>query len=225
MISNITISDDLKNRYPGIKFGYIITNNIVVQEENDKLEKIKRNIEKEIREKELEYYKNDGNIKGWLDLFREMELNPNKTPPAQYALIKRIIKGNPIPKINTIVDIANVMAAKSRLPVGAFDIEHIKDKIELRLSMSGEKFHPLFSDEFEEVPPNEVVYSDSEKIFSRYSKDCDETKITDKTKSVFFVIDGTKDTPSEEISKYLDLLENLLKDVSNANIIQKRIVS
>jgi len=153
-----------------------------------------------------------------------MGLNPNKIMLAQLSMIKRVCKGGNIPNINTIVDLANIMAAKSNLPVGAFDLDKISGDITLRTSKAGEKYLPLFENVEEEVPENEIVYADEEKIFSRYSKDCDITKVTLDTKSIFYVVDGTKTVSSENILQYLNELETFLTEVLYAKVVRKEVV-
>jgi len=221
---SVSISPGLKEKYLGIKFGFLFVENVNVKKNNPNVETLRKQVEEEVRKRDYKFYLEDKNVVSWINQFKNMGLNPKEIMPAQIAMIKRICMGREIPNINTIVDLANIMACKSKLPVGSFDLDKISGNIVLRISKRGEKYLPLFEVTEEEVPEGEIVYADDEKIFSRYSKDCDITKITSDTKNAFFVIDGTKDVSSGEILKYLNGLEILIKEILNARIVRKEIV-
>src|SRR3990167_549572 len=220
----VSISDSVKEKYKGVKFGFLFVENIKVCKDTDTFSVLRRKVEKEIKDNICSRYLEDKNIKGWLKQFKEMGLNPNQISPAQIVMIKRICNGKNIPNINVIVDLANIMAVSSKLPVGAFDLEKIIGQITLRTSKTAEKYLPLFEDKEELVPENEIVYADEDKIFSRYSKDCDLTKITPQTNKVFFVIDGTKDNSREEIMEYLNRLESIIIENLNGDITRKEVI-
>lgn len=220
----VLISNELKKKYSGIKFGFLFVENIKVEKDNQKISELRNQTEEEIRRFDYEYCLENRNIKSWINQFKEMELNLKQIMPAQVVMIKKISGGKNIPNINVIVDLANIMACRSKLPVGVFDLDKISGNIILRISKKGEKYLPLFEEKEEEIPENEIVYGDGDKIFSRYSKDCDITKITPNTNKAFFVIDGTKDVSSKEILGYLNELESLLKKVLNANITRKGVI-
>lgn len=224
MIKAVSISGELKEKNKGIKLGFLFAENIKVVNDSPLLANLRRETAVEIQTKDYSHYLEEKNIKGWLEQFKKMGLNPNQTTPAQVAMIKRICKGGNIPNINVMVDLANIMAVKSKLPVGAFDLDKIVGDITLRNSMRGEKYLPLFETAEEEVPCDEIVYSDNEKIFSRYSKDCDQTKITSATTRIFFVIDGIQENPKEEIAHYLDELESLLIKHLQADVKRKEVI-
>ena len=44
------------------------------------------------------------------EAFQTLGINPNKFPSSIEALSKRVLKGNPLPAINPIVDIGNAMS-------------------------------------------------------------------------------------------------------------------
>src|SRR3990167_3021574 len=203
----VSISDSVKEKYKGVKFGFLFVENIKVCKDTDTFSVLRRKVEKEIKDNICSRYLEDKNIKGWLKQFKEMGLNPNQISPAQIVMIKRICNGKNIPNINVIVD-----------------LEKIIGQITLRTSKTAEKYLPLFEDKEELVPENEIVYADDDKIFSRYSKDCDLTKITPQTNKVFFVIDGTKDNSREEIMEYLNRLESIIIENLNGDITRKEVI-
>jgi DNA/RNA-binding domain of Phe-tRNA-synthetase-like protein len=97
--------------------------------------------------------------------------------PARYrgsaeALLRRIISGKSFPQINAVVDIINLVSAQSRLPVGLYDLDHVKGEVIFRVGRAAESYKgigkydlnleglPVFCDE---IGPHGSPTSDSER--------------------------------------------------------------
>ena len=57
--------------------------------------------------------------------------------PARYrgsaeALLRRVIAGKGLPRINNVVDVINLVSFESRLPVGLYDLAHVRGEIVFR---------------------------------------------------------------------------------------------
>ena len=91
------------------------------------------------------------------DAFIKLGFNPNKFAPSVEALITRIAKKGQLPAINNVVDLANAVSIKHILPIGAHDIDLLKDQITVRLSVAGDSFSPFGVSEPEALEPGEVV--------------------------------------------------------------------
>jgi DNA/RNA-binding domain of Phe-tRNA-synthetase-like protein len=96
--------------------------------------------------------------------------------------------------------------------MGGFDTEKIQGDIELRFSLGNEAFIPLGSIKHEQTYEGGVVYADQQRILTRRwnYRDCEETKITMKTKNLVLFIDGSPEIPKQIIKKAsLELAETL----------------
>jgi DNA/RNA-binding domain of Phe-tRNA-synthetase-like protein len=111
--------------------------------------------------------------------------------PARYrgsaeALIRRVIAGKGLPRINNVVDIINVVSVESRLAIGLYDLVHVRGEIVFRAGRAGETYKgigkydlnleglPVFCDE---LGPHGSPTSDSER-----------TMVTEATKKVLGII-------------------------------------
>ncbi|MGB7613389.1 MAG: phenylalanine--tRNA ligase beta subunit-related protein, partial [Candidatus Acidiferrum sp.] len=111
--------------------------------------------------------------------------------PARYrgsaeALLRRVIAGKGLPRINNVVDAINLVSVESRMPVGLYDLAHVKGDIVFRAGRAGETYKgigkydlnleglPVFCDE---VGPHGSPTSDSER-----------TMVTEATKRVIAII-------------------------------------
>lgn len=97
--------------------------------------------------------------------------------PARYrgsaeALVRRVLTGKNFPQINAVVDIINLMSVESRLPIGLYDLAHVKGDIVFRAGRAGETYKgigkydlnleglPIFCDQ---LGPHGSPTSDSER--------------------------------------------------------------
>ena len=78
------------------------------------------------------------------------------------------------------------------VPLGAHDIDAANGDIQLRMSKAGDRFVPFGSDETELLTPGECIYSVGGVVKTRrwIWRQSEHGKVTDKTKNVFFPIDG-----------------------------------
>lgn len=200
--------------YPGVKVYYQVFQNVSVLTGSSKIDQVIGQVESELRSKyTLDSITENPEIKYWTSLYAKMGVDVRKHKPACLSIAERILRGRNIPRINSLVDIANLVMAKHLHPVGAFDFDQIRGNILLRLSEPGERYVALFEKEPTSVPPGEIVYADADGIFSRYSKDADRTKITSNTIRVLYVVDGTPQTENsmlETAARYLSELVSFL---------------
>ncbi len=151
-------------------------------------------------------------IASWRDLYRSFGTKPGNYRPSAEALVRRVIKTGKLPRINTAVDLYNVVSVKHIIPMGGFDLEQVDGGIYLRKSPGGEQFLPLGASQNEETYEGEVVYADNSRILTRRwnYRDAEETKITENSENIVLFIDASAQIPREKVVVALDELEQLL---------------
>jgi DNA/RNA-binding domain of Phe-tRNA-synthetase-like protein len=74
-------------------------------------------------------------------LYRRFGLDPTRVRPSSEALLRRIKKGEPLPRVNSLVDVANTMSVQLQVPVGLYDLDKAKgDQLVIRLGAEGEGY-------------------------------------------------------------------------------------
>ena len=58
-------------------------------------------------------------------MYKRVGLDPTKTRPSSEALLRRVRKGDELPRINSLVDIINWCSLESQLPFGLYDLSKI----------------------------------------------------------------------------------------------------
>ncbi|WP_063783130.1 phenylalanine--tRNA ligase beta subunit-related protein [Streptomyces sp. XY431] len=102
-------------------------------------------------------------IAAWRDAYRSVDVNPNRFPCAAESVLRRVAKGDRLPRINALVNLCNAVSLDSRLPVASCDVGDITGELAVRLAHGGETYLPLGAPEAPEHPePGEVVYADAQ---------------------------------------------------------------
>jgi len=82
-------------------------------------------------------------MKAARDLYRATGIEPTRTRPSSEALVRRILKGGGLPRINPAVDLCNLSAVTYFLSIGLYDLGKIHPPIELGLGREGEHYQGL----------------------------------------------------------------------------------
>ena len=75
------------------------------------------------------------------ELYRRFGLDPTRVRPSSEALLRRLKKGESLPRINSLVDVANALSVQLQVPVGLYDLDKVKgDELVVRLGGKGEGY-------------------------------------------------------------------------------------
>ncbi len=73
-------------------------------------------------------------------LYRRFGQDPTRHRPSSEALLRRVRRGEPLPRVNSLVDVANVVSLRLQVPVGLYDLEKVQGQLRLRLGRPGESY-------------------------------------------------------------------------------------
>jgi DNA/RNA-binding domain of Phe-tRNA-synthetase-like protein len=79
-------------------------------------------------------------------LYRRFGVDPTRYRPSSEALLRRVRRGGGLPRVNSLVDIANVVSLRLQVPVGLYDLALVEGRLELRLGLDGESYDGIGKD-------------------------------------------------------------------------------
>ena len=79
-------------------------------------------------------------------LYRRFGVDPTRYRPSSEALLRRVRRGGGLPRVNSLVDIANVVSLRLQVPVGLYDLALVEGKLEVRLGLDGEAYAGIGKD-------------------------------------------------------------------------------
>ena len=130
-------------------------------------------------------------IKPWRAAFSRLGISGSKFQSSIESMARRILKGDPFPKINPLVDLYNSVSLRFLVPMGGHDLDTIEGNIHLRFAEGWEPFTSMGGTETVTVPKGELVYRDDREVLTRnwVWRQCEKDKATEKTKNIFIPID------------------------------------
>ncbi len=145
--------------------------------------------------------------------------------PARYrlsseALMRRVVKGHQLYRINNVVDLLNLVSLKTGFSIGGYDADKISGSMIFDIGTKGEPYEAIGRGamNIEFLP----VFRDAISPFGSPTSDSVRTSVTNETKRFLMVIIGF----SGEIctSEALDLSVSLLKKYAQADNIETVII-
>ena len=79
-------------------------------------------------------------------MYKRMGVDPTKTRPSSEALLRRVRKGEPLPRVNGLVDIINWCSVETQISFGLYDLARLQPPVLLRLGMAGEGYDGIRKD-------------------------------------------------------------------------------
>jgi DNA/RNA-binding domain of Phe-tRNA-synthetase-like protein len=127
-------------------------------------------------------------------------IDPTKIRPASEALIRRILRGREIPRINTLVDTYNLASIVSGIPLAAFDNTKLKGELLMRKAKPNEVFLGIGMEKPVNLKGNEIIIQDPENLIAIYPyRDADYSKITSSTEEVLLMTCGAPGITEQDL--------------------------
>lgn len=196
----LTIDHAIRSRHPGLAAILFAINGVRVEDSLDDLEHFKAEACQRFRSTlDLETLKDVPALRAYRDFFWRVGIDPTKTRPASEALLRRVLQGKDMPRINTLVDSYNIASMETHVPLAVFDAAKLEGDMVMRMAVAGEKFHGIGMTAEETLTGKEVVVQDDRMLIAIYPyRDADFSKVMTETKDVSIMVCGV---PGIELSR------------------------
>lgn len=154
---------------------------------------------------------NDNILKGFWKLHEKIGKTSKKDMSSPENLLNMLLSNGDIPSINLIVDIYNLVSVKTRLALGAHDLDKITGNVSLKLTDGAENFLPIGYSKLKPISKGEYSYIDDDNdILCRMEvRQVEKTKVMEETSSCMYIIQGNENTDNEQIKMAVDMLIDL----------------
>jgi DNA/RNA-binding domain of Phe-tRNA-synthetase-like protein len=120
------------------------------------------------------------------ELYRRFGIDPTRVRPSSEALLRRLKKGEPLPRINSLVDVANALSVQLQVPVGLYDLGKVKgDELAIRLGLDGEGYTGIGKERVNVT--GRICVADAEGPCGNPSADSARTMITTETERAAWI--------------------------------------
>jgi DNA/RNA-binding domain of Phe-tRNA-synthetase-like protein len=193
----------LQSKFPGLHATIVYIKGVKVEVEDARLEAFKSDVFRRIKARwSIDDLREHPIFRAYRDFFWKVGIDPTKTRPAAEALIRRVLRDSPIPRINTLVDAYNLASVETSIPFAAFDLGSLLGEPVMREATAGEEFLGIGMDKPLVLGGGEPVIQDEEKLIAVYPhRDAEASKVTLETGDVLLLTCGVSGVDEETLRK------------------------
>ncbi|MEG2018323.1 MAG: phenylalanine--tRNA ligase beta subunit-related protein [Clostridium sp.] len=217
---NINISEELKAKCPKIALGCVEAEVKVEAGEEELWRKINSKcseIQTTLRPEEISKVPN---IESSRRAYKAIGKDPSRYRLSSESLLKRIVKGMGLYKVNNVVDINNLISLSSGYSVGTYDLNKIEGDITFVIGGTGETYEGIGRGpiNLEKLP----IFQDNLGKFGSSTSDSERAMIREETKHILMNIISFEG--HEELEKYMSYAIELLREYASGKVIDKKII-
>ena len=209
-------NSEVSERFPELSIGVGIINNVHIEIENEQIKRLKKAVYEEVRAKyNIETLKDNPTVRAYRNFYWRLGIDPTKTRPSGEALLRRVLHGDELPRILTVVDAYNLASMKTIIPISGFDKDRLNPPFHVRFAKNGETFMGIGIGKSMALTDNMLVLTDEKQVLCIYPyRDSDYTKITGQTQNVLIVGYGAQETTEQQLTEAIEATLAYIKLVS-----------
>jgi DNA/RNA-binding domain of Phe-tRNA-synthetase-like protein len=212
----LRVTDSIFERYPEVVLGVVTVHGIDNSRVGDALLALLRREEEGVRTALAgSQISEHPHIAPWREAYRKFGAKPKDHPSSIENLVRRVLKGQPVPRINPLVDLYNTISLRHLVPVGGEDLDAVEGDVLLTLASDRElPVHLLGEAEARPPKPGEVIYKDGlGTLCRRWNwKEAERTKLTAATRRAFLVIEGLPPVGRDLVERAAEELAALVRE-------------
>lgn len=144
-------------------------------------------------------------------MYKRVGIDPTKTRPSNEALLRRVRKGDPIPRINSLVDIVNWCSLEFQLPYGLYDLSKVSGPVTMRLGAESESYPGIRKDDVN--VSGRITVADTAGAFGNPTSDSARTMVTTATTEALVVVYAPAEIPAAQMKRVLDATASRMADI------------
>ena len=136
-------------------------------------------------------------------MYKRVGIDPTKTRPSSEALLRRVRKGDTLPRINSMVDVCNWCSFEFQLPYGLYDAAHIHGDVTLRIGREGESYPGIRKDDVH--VGGRIALVDASGPFGNPTSDSARTMVTRATTRGLLVMFAPREVDVRRLTHVMDV--------------------
>ena len=148
-------------------------------------------------------------------MYKRLGLDPTKVRPSSEALLRRVRKGDPLPRVNSLVDVCNWCSVETQLSFGLYDYDKIEgDSVSLRVGAPGEGYDGIRKDRVN--VDGRLTLADARGPFGNPTSDSSRTMVTLDPTRVLFVVYCPREHERLGLAAAMDLTARRMLEFTGA---------
>ena len=154
-------------------------------------------------------------------LFHRLGVDPTKTRPSSEALLRRVVQGKGLPRVNLAVDICNLCSLEHQLPLGLYDREHVKGTVHARSGREGEGYAGIRKQRVGLA--GRLLLADDGGPFGAPTSDSERTSVAETTTRLLVVVFCPLERADSHLSTMLEHIAGRLTRHASASVVAVRV--
>lgn len=214
------ISENIKSKCPYLRLGVITCSVQISDNRSDLWSEIDAKIS-ELENMETTEVSKLSTIAATRKAYKALGKDPARYRPSAEALLRRVVKGKGLYKINNVVDLLNLVSISTGFSIGGYDAEKIEGEVTLGVGEAEEPYEGIGRGNLNiEFLP---TFRDDKNAFGTPTSDSVRTSVTANTKRFQMIILDFEGL--ESLKEAMDLSVELLRKFGNAEDIEENIVT
>jgi DNA/RNA-binding domain of Phe-tRNA-synthetase-like protein len=153
-------------------------------------------------------------------MYKRVGLDPTKTRPSSEALLRRVRRGDPLPRINSMVDVCNWCSLEFQLPYGLYDAARIDGDVGLRIGRAGESYPGIRKDDVN--VDGRITLADTMGPFGNPTSDSARTMVTTSTTRALLVVFAPRAVDTRRLTTVLDATASRMAEFTGCREITRQ---
>lgn len=156
------------------------------------------------------------------ELYRRTGEDPTKLRPSSEALLRRVLRGETLYQINSLVDACNFCSLEFLLPIGLYDADHIQGAVMVRLGGPGEGYDSLGKGLY--MVTDRLALFDAVGPFGSPTNDSRRTAIVEGTRRCLMVIFGPGSYSAARMGTHVQTADARLRALARATHVETAVL-
>jgi DNA/RNA-binding domain of Phe-tRNA-synthetase-like protein len=154
-------------------------------------------------------------------LFHRLGVDPTKTRPSSEALLRRVVQGKGLPRVNLAVDVCNLCSLEHQLPLGLYDREHVRGAVRARAGRAGEGYPGIRKQRVNLA--GRLLLADDDGPFGAPTSDSERTSVSETTTRLLVVVFCPVERTDGPLSVMLEHIAGRLTRHASARVVAVRV--
>ena len=148
-------------------------------------------------------------------MYKKVGIDPTKTRPSNEALLRRVRKGDTIPRINSAVDVINWCSLEFQLPYGLYDASKISGPVTMRRGAEGEKYAGIRKDEVN--VGGRITVADALGPFGNPTSDSARTMVTPAATELLVIVYAPVEIGTPQLDRVVAITADRLQEITGGS--------
>jgi DNA/RNA-binding domain of Phe-tRNA-synthetase-like protein len=151
-------------------------------------------------------------------MYKKVGIDPTKTRPSNEALLRRVRKGDTIPRINSAVDIVNWCSLEFQLPYGLYDFSKVSGPVTMRLGNAGESYPGIRKDDVNVA--GRITVADDLGAFGNPTSDSARTMVTPAATELLVIVYAPIEITKSQLDRVATITAERLQEITGGSRLQ-----